>query len=118
MEEDGAPPGVEAAGAYAEQPLGLEFGGLLGVGEGESGLVGAAGEEVLGEGWAVVRMVGLVPDDHQAAVEPLGPELPGGVQPGEGGTDDGHGPHEARSLAHSVRAFMRRCPPPRPGGRG
>jgi hypothetical protein len=44
VEEHDAAAGVEFAGEGAEKPLGVEIGDLIGVGEDELGLVGAAGE--------------------------------------------------------------------------
>ncbi|MFG2881091.1 hypothetical protein ACGFYV_01975 [Streptomyces sp. NPDC048297] len=46
VQEQGAAAGVETAGADTEQPLGVESGCLVGVGEGDPVLVGAAGQEV------------------------------------------------------------------------
>ncbi len=92
---DSTAPGVESAGTDAEEPLRAELPGLLGVGQGEPVLGGTAGEEVLGQRGAVVGRVRLLADDHQPAVESLRAEFTRRVQPGEGGADHGHGPHEA-----------------------
>ena len=86
---------VEAEGRGAQPPLEAE---LLVVRDAQSDVVqrGRAGQEVLGQGRAVIGGVRLVADDHDAAVIGLVPER---ARSGEAGQ---RGPHHGDRRAHAA----------------